>query len=157
MVKIADELVQLANHRQACERITIINNHLEIWHDSCIDSMEPKGILIVIELILHLLLLAVVIFGLAQALPGIYIADYGTAVLVAIVYGLINITLGTVLKVLAIPFIIITVGVFLLLINTFLLWLTDQLMEDFEIEDMGTTFLAAIMITLADTFLGWIL
>jgi putative membrane protein len=111
----------------------------------------------VIELILHLLLLAVVIFALAEALPGIHVASYGTAVLVAIVYGLINITLGTVLKVLAIPFIIITVGVFLVLINTFLLWLTDQLLEEFEIEDMGTTFLAAIVITLSDTFLGWVL
>lgn len=110
-----------------------------------------------IDLILHLLLLAVVIFALAKTLPGIHVASYGTALLVAIVYGLINITLGSVLKLLAIPFIIITIGVFLILINTFLLWLTDQLLEDFEIEDMGTTFLAAIVITLSDTFLGWIL
>jgi len=110
----------------------------------------------VIDLLLHLLLLAAVIFALAEVLPGIHVASYGTALLVAIVYGLINITLGTVLKVLAIPFIIITIGVFLLLINTFLLWLTDQLMDDFEIEDIGTTFLAAIIITLSDTLLGWI-
>ena len=110
-----------------------------------------------IELILHLLLLAVVIFALAETLPGIHVAGYGTALLVAIVYGLINITLGTVLKVLAIPFIVITIGVFLVLINTFLLWLTDQLLDDFEIEDVGTTFLAAIVITLSDTFLGWLL
>ncbi len=108
-------------------------------------------------LILHLLLLAGVIFTLARAMPGIHIAGYGTALLVAVIYGLINVTLGTLLKLLTIPFIIISIGVFLLLINTFLLWLTDQLLEDFEIEDMGTTFVAAVIITLADTGLSWLL
>ena len=108
-------------------------------------------------LILHLLLLAGVIFAMARAMPGIHIAGYGTALLVAVIYGLINVTLGTMLKLLTIPFIIISIGVFLLLINTFLLWLTDQLLEDFEIEDMGTTFVAAVIITLADTGLSWLL
>ena len=109
-----------------------------------------------IDLILHFLLLAVVIFMLAKSLPGFYIHGFGTAVVVAIVYGLINITLGTVLKLLSIPFIIISVGIFLFFINTFLLWLTDQLIEDFEIEDISTTFIAALVITLSDTLLGWI-
>ena len=108
-------------------------------------------------LILHLLLLAGVIFAMARAMPGIHIAGYGTALLAAVIYGLINVTLGTLLKLLTIPFIIISIGVFLLLINTFLLWLTDQLLEDFEIEDMGTTFVAAVIITLADTGLSWLL
>lgn len=110
-----------------------------------------------IEIILHVLLLAGFIFLIAESIPRIYIAGYGTAVLVAVVYGLINVTLGTVLKILAIPFIIVTVGLFLLLINTFLLWLTDQLIEDFDIEDGATTFIAAVLITFADSLLTWIL
>ena len=109
-----------------------------------------------IDLILHLFLLGVVIYFLAATLPGIHVDSFGTAVVVAIVYGLINITLGTVLKILSIPFIIISVGIFLLFINAFLLWLTDQLVDDFEIEDMGTTFVAALVITLSDALLGWI-
>lgn len=109
------------------------------------------------ELILHILLLGGVIFLLAEVMPGIYVKSYGTALIVAIVYGLINVTLGTVLKILSIPFIVITLGVFLFLINTFLLWLTDQLLEDFEIESTGVTFAAAVLITLADTLLGILL
>ena len=89
-------------------------------------------------------------------MPGIHVEGFGTAIIVAIVYGLINVLLGTILKILAIPFIVLSLGVFLLLINTFLLWLTDQLMEDFEIRDIGTTFVAAVIITVSDTFLGWI-
>ena len=48
-----------------------------------------------IDLILHLLLLGGFIFLLAELVPGIRVTSYGTALLVAIVYGIINITLGT--------------------------------------------------------------
>ncbi len=108
------------------------------------------------DLILHFLFLGIAIFVIAEMMPGIYIEGFGTAVIVAIVYGLINVLLGTILKIIAIPFIILSLGVFLIFINTFLLWLTDQLLEDFEIDDIGTTFIAAIFITISDTILGWI-
>lgn len=108
------------------------------------------------DLILHLLLLAVTIFIIAKSMPGVHVKGFGTALVVAIVYGLINLVLGSLLKLLAIPFIFITAGLFLFVINAFLLWLTDQLLEDFEIEDMRTTFMAAFIITLADTLLSWV-
>ena len=109
-----------------------------------------------IELILHLLCLGAAILFISRTLPGMHVDSYGTSVMVAIVYGLINVTLGFVLKLLGLPFIIITLGVFLIIINTFLLWITDQLFEDFEIEDIGTTFIAALLITIADTILAMI-
>jgi putative membrane protein len=109
-----------------------------------------------IDLILHLFCLGAVIFFMANALPGLHVETYGTAVMVALVYGLINVTLGTVLKLLAIPFVIITLGLFLIVINTFLLWLTDKLLDDFDIDDMGTTFIAALLITISDTILALI-
>lgn len=109
-----------------------------------------------IGLILHFLLLGAVIFVIAQSLPRVHIDGYGTALVVAIVYGLINVTLGTVLMILSFPFMIITIGLFKLVINTFLLWLTDQLIESFEIEDIGTTIIVAVMITAADIVLTWV-
>ena len=56
-----------------------------------------------IDLILHFLLLGAVIFFLAESLPGMHCEGYGTALIVAVVYGLINVTLGTVLKLLSLP------------------------------------------------------
>ena len=108
------------------------------------------------DLILHVLLLGAVIFFLAEALPGIMVGGFGTALVVAIVYGLINVFLGTVLKIISFPFIFITLGVLLLFINTFLLWLTDQLVDDFKIDNLGTTFVAAAIISLSDSVLGWV-
>jgi putative membrane protein len=100
--------------------------------------------------------LGAAILLISRILPGMHVDSYGTSVMVAIVYGLINVTLGFILKLLGLPFIIITLGVFLILINAFLLWLTDQLLEDFEIEDIGTTFIAALLITITDTILTMI-
>ena len=109
-----------------------------------------------IDLILHMLCLGAAILLIARVLPGVHVESYGTAILVAVTYGLINVTLGTLLKLLGLPFVILTLGIFLIIINTFLLWLTDQLLEDFEIEDLGTTFIAALLITIADTVLDLI-
>ena len=107
-----------------------------------------------LDMILHILILAGVIFFIAESMRGVRIDGFSTAVVVAIVYSLINFLLGTFLMVLTLPLIILTVGLFKLVINTFLLWLTDQMIDDFEIRDMGTTFLFAVIITLADTFLA---
>ncbi|MDZ7684713.1 MAG: phage holin family protein [Gammaproteobacteria bacterium] len=109
-----------------------------------------------LELVAYVLLLGLAILVIAESLPGVYIDGYGTAIVVAIVYGLINLTLGTVFKVLSLPLIVITLGLFLFVINSFLLYLTDALVEDFDIDGYGTTLVAAILITLSDTAIRWI-
>jgi putative membrane protein len=109
-----------------------------------------------LDMILHILILAGIIFFIAESMRGVRIDGFSTAVVVATVYSLINFFLGTFLMVMTLPLIILTVGLFKLVINTFLLWLTDQMIDDFEIRDMGTTFLFAIIITLADTFLAMV-
>ncbi len=107
-------------------------------------------------LILHLLLLGAAIFAIAELLPGIRVKSFTTALIVGVVYSLIDVTVGAVLKFLGLPFIFITLGLFTLLINTFLLWITDKILDDFEIKDIQTTFIAAVLITLANYILGWI-
>ncbi len=103
-----------------------------------------------IEQILHILYLGGVIMLIARFMPGVRVTSYGTAVLVAIVYAIINFTLGSLLKLLSLPFIILTLGIFIVFINAFLLWLTDKLLDNFEIDNFPTTFIVAILITLAE-------
>lgn len=106
------------------------------------------------SIVIHILLLSGVIFLVAEVMPGIRLKSYGTAVIVAIVYSLIDVVLGTLLKLLSIPFIMLTLGFFIFLVNAFLLWLTDQLIEDFEIESFWITLVTAIIITLANLLMG---
>ncbi len=106
-------------------------------------------------MILNMLILSVVIFLVAEFLPGIRVKNFGTAVIVAIVYSVINFFTGWLLVLLTLPFIVLTFGLFKLLINAFMLWLTDKMMDDFEIKDFLTTFVAAALITLTDSVVKW--
>jgi len=92
----------------------------------------------------------------AKILPGIHIKNFGTAVLVALIYSVINFLLGRILFFLAFPVIFITFGLFIFIIDAFLLWLTDKMIEDFEIDNFVTTILAAFLIMVSDGLLNWI-
>jgi putative membrane protein len=102
-------------------------------------------------MIINILILSVAVFLVAQLLPGIRVKNFFTAVIVAIVYSMINFLTGWLLILLSLPFMIITFGLFKLVINAFMLWLTDKLMDDFEINDLLTTFIGAFLITLVDS------
>ncbi len=107
-------------------------------------------------MIINMLILSVTIFLVAELLPGIRVKNFFTAVIVAIVYSVINFFMGWLLVLLTLPFMILTFGLFKLVINAFLLWITDKLMEDFEIKDLLTTFVAASLITIVDSLLRWV-
>lgn len=109
-----------------------------------------------VHILWNILLLGVAVFLVAEFMPGIRLKNFGTAIVVAIVYSLINFLFGWLLIFLSLPFIIITFGLFKFIINGFLLLVTDKMMEDFEIDGIGTTFLAAFLITIIDSILRWI-
>ncbi len=105
----------------------------------------------------NMLILSVAVFLVANVIPGIRIKSFVTAVVVAVVYSVINFLFGWLLILLSLPFMIITFGLFKLVINAVLLWATDKLIEDFRIWDFFTTFIAALCITLVDSFIKWAL
>jgi len=100
-----------------------------------------------IKILIEFLLFSGVVVIAAKTLPGIRLKSNSTAILVALVYSILNLVLGGLLGFLSFPFIIITLGLFYLVINTFLLWLTDKILDSFEIIDLKTTFLAALLLT----------
>lgn len=107
-------------------------------------------------MIYNLLLLSAAIFIVSKILPGIHIKSLWTAVVVAIVYSVINFFLGWLFMFFAFPLMIVTFGLFMFVINAFLLWMTDKVMDDFEINSLGTTFVAAFLITIVNSLLKWI-
>lgn len=108
-------------------------------------------------MIVNLLILSVAVFLVAKILPGIRVKNFITAVIVAVVYSVINFLVGWLLVLVSLPFIVLTFGLFKLVINAFLLWITDKLIEDFEIKDFLTTIVAALLITLVDSGIKWLL
>jgi len=104
----------------------------------------------------NILLLGVTIFIVAQVLPKIHVKNFGTAIGVAIVYSLINFFIGWLLIFLTLPLLFLTFGLFKFVINAFLLFITDQLIDGFKIEGFATTLIAAFLITVIDSVLKWV-
>jgi len=109
-----------------------------------------------INILWNILLLSISVFLVAQLLPGIRLKNFGTAIIVAVVYSLINYLIGWLLLFLSLPFMVLTFGLFKFVINGFLLLITDKMLEDFKIDGIGTTFLAAFLITIIDSILRYI-
>ena len=97
------------------------------------------------------------VFVVARILPGVRIEGVGTAIVVAAVYGILKFIFYWILVFISLPFIIVTLGLFLVVINAFLLWVTDKLIEDFEIDGCLTAIIASVIISLFDMVFRWVL
>lgn len=84
-----------------------------------------------------------------------------TLLAVALIFGVINAVVAPVVKLLSLPFIILTLGLLLLLINAAMLWLTSRIAEGldlgFRVEGFWTTVFGAIVISVVSAILGAIL
>ena len=77
-------------------------------------------------LLIHWLISAVSLLIVTYILPGIQVRGFGTALIAAIVIGLVNATLGFILKILTFPLTLLTFGIFLLVINALMLQLASS-------------------------------
>jgi putative membrane protein len=94
----------------------------------------------------------------AWLLDGVtYRDDLWTLVLAGGVFTAVNAVVKPILTILSIPFIILTLGLFLLVVNVAMLYLTDALVSDFDITTFGTALLAAIVVTVVNWVLGALL
>jgi putative membrane protein len=82
---------------------------------------------------------------LSQHLPGFYVDSWGTALLAALIFGLVNATLGTVLRVLSLPLILVTLGIFYFIVNAFVLFVVSLLLgQGFQINGWWPAIVAAV-------------
>ena len=106
-----------------------------------------------LRLIINVLATSGLLYALASALPGVRLKSFGTAVTVALVYGLLNYFLFWLIALIAFIPMLLSFGLFGLVINAFLLWLTDRLIDDFEIDSIRMTFLMALLLTVGKMLL----
>lgn len=102
-------------------------------------------------LIIRWLLSSVVLLLVSQLLPGFQVDSWAYALVIALVLGLINITLKPILMLLTLPINLLTLGLFTFIINAALLQLAAAILEGFSIDNFGTALLAALLMAL----FGW--
>ncbi len=110
-----------------------------------------------LRLIIDVLVTSGLLYALALALPGVRLKSYGTAVIVALVYGLLTYFLFWLIALIAFIPMMLSLGLFGLVINAFLLWVTDKLIDDFEIDSVRTTLIMAVLLTVGKFILRLLL
>lgn len=104
--------------------------------------------------IISLLLNALILLGIDFLFEGFYLSGFGAAVIASVLLSVINAIVKPILIVLTLPITILTLGLFLFVINALTLMLTAGLMGSaFDIDGVGTAILASILITIAHTFI----
>ncbi|HRO41814.1 MAG TPA: phage holin family protein [Flavipsychrobacter sp.] len=100
------------------------------------------------KLILKLIVNAIAVFAAAYLLPGVHLQSFTTAIIVAIVLGVLNLFIKPILVILTIPITIITLGLFLLIINALIVLLCDSLVSGFDVDGIIYALLFSLIVSL---------
>jgi len=114
----------------------------------------------IVGLVLRFLIMSLAIFIIAKIVPGMRLKSVKTAFVVAAVYSLLNLVFFKLLIFVTFPLVALkwlTFGLFGIVINAVLLWITDKLLEDFEMSGFGTALIAALSITGCNLVLSLVL
>lgn len=97
------------------------------------------------NLVVRWLVNALIVFGLAWALPGIHIETFWAAMLVAAVLALLNAFVQPLLIILTIPVTIITLGLFIFVINALIVLMAAAIVNSFSVENFWWALLFSIL------------
>lgn len=98
-------------------------------------------------LIIRWLITALAIMVTAYLLPGVSVSGFGVALIVALVLGIINVLLKPILVILTLPITIVTLGLFVLVINAGLVLLTDQIVSGFDVVNFWWALLFSLVLS----------
>jgi putative membrane protein len=104
--------------------------------------------------LVHWLLSGVALLIVAQILPGIQVEGFGSALIAALVVGLVSATVGLLLKIVLLPFIILTLGLVYFLINGLMLKLASALVPGFRVVGCLPAIFGSILLTIVDYLLN---
>ena len=105
------------------------------------------------KFILRLLLSALAVVLLANILPGIHVETYWIAVVVALVLSLLNSLVKPLLILLTLPVTLLTLGLFLLVINAIIILLAGSLVSGFAVDGFWWALLFSLLLSLLQSFL----
>ena len=108
-----------------------------------------------IRLVIRWLVLAAAIALAVKLIPGVHLhGGFKSLMLVAAVFGVINLIIGTVVRVVSLPIRIATIGLFSIVINAALLELTAHVSSRLTLDSFWAAILAAIVISVASALLS---
>jgi len=105
------------------------------------------------KFILRMLLSAAAVLLIGNFIGGVHVESYTVAILVALVLGFLFAFLKPILVVLTLPITVVTLGLFLLVINTFLILLADKVVSGFSVDGFWIAMLFGVLLSIAQSLL----
>ncbi|KUO69067.1 MAG: phage holin family protein [Lutibacter sp.] len=105
------------------------------------------------NLILKIVLTAVAVLIIAHFLPGVSVVNFTSSVIVAIVLALLRVTIKPILIILTLPVTIVTLGLFLLVINALIILLADNLIDGFQVSGFWIALLFSLILSIFESIL----
>ena len=103
------------------------------------------------KLLIKLLLTGLAVMITAHLLPGVHVEDYWIALIVAGVLALLNVTIKPLLVLLTIPISVLTLGLFLLVVNVIIIFIAEWLVGGFEVDNFWWALLFSLILSLINS------
>lgn len=108
------------------------------------------------SLLLRWLLSALALLAVAYIYPGVKVESFFAAAVAALALGLVNALVRPILVVLTLPVTIVTLGLFLFVINALLFWLVAQIIQGFAVQGFLAALIGSILYSLITTVVNWL-
>jgi putative membrane protein len=97
-------------------------------------------------LLLYFVVMAAAMLLLSRVLPGFQVNGWGPALIASVVLAVVNVIVKPILFIITLPFTILTLGLFLFVLNALMLWLTSVLVPGFRVSGFLTTLVASLVL-----------
>lgn len=101
-----------------------------------------------IQFVLHLIVTAILLFVVGKIVAGIEVRDARAALLGALVLGIANAVVRPILVLLTLPLTVLTLGLFLFVINALMLMLAAAIVDGFKVRGFGTALIGSVLLSL---------
>jgi putative membrane protein len=105
------------------------------------------------NLLLRILVTAFLVVLISYLMGGVHVAGYGTAIIVAVVLGLLNVFIKPIIVLFTLPVTILTLGLFLLVINALMILLCTKIVGGFSVDSFWTALLFSIILSVAQSLI----
>ena len=104
--------------------------------------------------VVYILINAFAIFVASQVLMGVHVQDFLTAIIIAVILGVINTFLKPIILLLTLPLTILTFGLFAVVINALLILVVTWIVPGFQVDGFWWAVIFSIVISLVSSFLN---
>jgi len=106
------------------------------------------------KILINLLVTALIVFLLSNFLPGVNVDGFGSSIIVVIVLAVLNFLVKPILQIISIPITILTLGLFLFVINALIILLCSKMVGGFHVDGFWSALLFSLVLSIVQSIVG---